>query len=571
MTSQKANTSFIRKMFFKLIVALLVALESIQAIPMQVYSNAIFIPNIATSTLNSLSPITSLSICECQCYSNSQCITGNYFTIRQQCDLYNANLSQGQLTIMIDTPAVVFTFLNMTTTTTTETGKEPLNPPVIIQWLFDGNLNDVYGLYNGFVEWKKDATDADKTELWSSPGYAGYSSTVKFSNSYGVVSRNLDLTTTSFTVTAWIWITDAYNASSDIDIYFLLFLHCAQAAADRCLSLSVKNGFVTMSFFFDDLSGNNPLQVNQWYHVAFQYDRSNSKQVIYLNGVFEGSRETVGSYSENTPPILFGSTPQDTLYTFRNGRVDKLTFVSRLMTESELLDEATLVSYYPFDGSYNDMGPNNIQNVYSQSTKFDSDGKINQALQMNGSSTACFRTEGFYYLGQTNYSFSFSLWIFPYAAAGLILQVNSPKAWCVPMINFDSGYLVIQSLSVEGTYIASTPFKSDLLNTWVHISMTYSVNNGIRLYINGELKSENLAYTDYAASNQINSITLGTCDLSTTYSNGEDNMAPSNQYQGKIDELKIFSRELTADEICQLVTGSSCKTTLTENGSFISS
>ena len=110
-------------MCFKLTVILLLALQSIQAIPMQVYSSAVFTPNMATSVADSLSSIPSLSICECQCYSNSQCITGNYFADLQQCDLYNANLSQGQLTIMTDTPAVVFTFLNMTTTAaTTETG-----------------------------------------------------------------------------------------------------------------------------------------------------------------------------------------------------------------------------------------------------------------------------------------------------------------------------------------------------------------------------------------------------------------------------------------------------------------
>lgn len=90
--------------------------------------------------------------------------------------------------------------------------------------------------------------------------------------------------------------------------------------------------------------------------------------------------------------------------------------------------------------------------------------------------------------------------------------------------------------------------------------MTYSLINGIRLYVNGELKSANAAYTDYAASGEMNSIILGICDLSTTCSNSEDSRAPSSQYQGKIDELKIFSRELTADEICQLATGSSCKT-----------
>ncbi|CAF4302188.1 unnamed protein product, partial [Adineta steineri] len=48
------------------------------------------------------------------------------------------------------------------------------NPPDIIKWLFDGDLNDVYGRYNGYLTNTKGQLIDNYTDLWSSPGYAGY-------------------------------------------------------------------------------------------------------------------------------------------------------------------------------------------------------------------------------------------------------------------------------------------------------------------------------------------------------------------------------------------------------------
>ncbi|CAF4446137.1 unnamed protein product, partial [Adineta steineri] len=43
----------------------------------------------------------------------------------------------------------------------------PINPPAIIQWLFDGDFNDAYGTYNGHLVNNTSVT-------WMSPGYTGY-------------------------------------------------------------------------------------------------------------------------------------------------------------------------------------------------------------------------------------------------------------------------------------------------------------------------------------------------------------------------------------------------------------
>ncbi len=135
----------------------------------------------------------------------------------------------------------------------------------------------------------------------------------------------------------------------------------------------------------------------------------------------------------------------------------------------------------------------------------------------------------------------------------LIFQVSSSNGWCVPMIGFnEDGSLTIQTLSSEGIYAVTLTSTMLSLNAWTHVCMTYSLTFGIQLFVNGSLMNSNNAFTDYSASGEMCTITVGTCLQSDTCAVNQTEIVPF-QFHGKIDELKIFSRELSTNEIYNLM------------------
>ncbi len=85
--------------------------------------------------------------------------------------------------------------------------------------------------------------------------------------------------------------------------------------------------------------------------------------------------------------------------------------------------------------------------------------------------------------------------------------------------------------------------------------MTYSTTNGIRLFVNGSLVSWNVTFNDYSASGMTSTITIGTC-LQPNACVANKTVIVSSQFRGAIDELKIFSRELSTSEVYQFMSAS---------------
>ena len=295
----------------------------------------------------------------------------------------------------------------------------------MMEWSFDSKFDDTYNTWNGYLISSRADIDEKSEALWISPGYAGHGSAVHFPpNSYYVVDQNFDLTNLSFTVSAWFAVT--FNFSTNMYDFFSLFVHCQKTDTDQCLHFVIGENYVRLAFFDDDLVVPAPINVNQWYHVAYVYDRSIPTQSIYFNGYphSTGFRRYSGLYMGNSSTITLGGIPLMTTSNINSGYIDKVTFVSRVKTDSEILAEATLVAYYPFDGSYLDAGPNQIMSTTQLATSFDSAGQVRQALLFYSTVTSYFQTNGFYYLGVTNYSYSFTLWVYPFANTGTILQVE---------------------------------------------------------------------------------------------------------------------------------------------------
>ncbi|CAF1221603.1 unnamed protein product [Adineta steineri] len=113
----------------------------------------------------------------------------------------------------------------------------------------------------------------------------------------------------------------------------------------------------------------------------------------------------------------------------------------------------------------------------------------------------------------------------------------------------------ILGFSMSGNIIARIP-NIDVygpilpINIWTHIIYTFSVTNGINLYINGTLNGSSNNSITRDGPNLPFYITIANQLSGTTSCNsGNINNMP---YAGGVDELRIYNREINASEICLL-------------------
>lgn len=87
------------------------------------------------------------------------------------------------------------------------------------------------------------------------------------------------------------------------------------------------------------------------------------------------------------------------------------------------------------------------------------------------------------------------------------------------------------------------------LATWTHLVTSYSATNGIRLWVNGTLIGSSGPFS-YTPSGVPNTIIAGSALNSTGFcATGNINHG---QFYGRLDELKIYARELNATEVFAL-------------------
>jgi hypothetical protein len=94
------------------------------------------------------------------------------------------------------------------------------------------------------------------------------------------------------------------------------------------------------------------------------------------------------------------------------------------------------------------------------------------------------------------------------------------------------------------------------LRSWTHVVQTWSSTNGLSLYINGVLYAQNSTVTAYISSGVPDYLTLASTLLAIPYPlfgcSTTGVLAGMGYYNGSIDELRVYSRELSALEVCAL-------------------
>lgn len=297
------------------------------------------------------------------------------------------------------TPICSITCVNTTTSTSAR----------IAFYSFDSNTNDATGIYSA-------GGIASPSYVL---GYVGSAIYFDAALSERLSAPSMSLDSRSFTIEFWFWVSN--SASAD---YAFFGQMSVPNAGQECLFIVSATGTPYMGFFNLDLTGNGQFLDNVWYHGAFVYDNSVGQQRIYINGILNAQSGTgAGAYLGTSGPVTIGGAD---IYgslgvPYFTGAIDHLTVSTRAKSACEILNDATLAAYFPFDGSFADAGPNFLS-VASSGASLVS-GFVRQALYLSGSNSY-FQIIGLTGLGRANYSFSIALWIYP-IVPGVIAHVHS--------------------------------------------------------------------------------------------------------------------------------------------------
>ena len=316
---------------------------------------------------------------------------------------------------------------------------------------------------------------------------------------------------------------------------------------NKYLHLIVIERRLRLGFFDDDIDSTSTLTASRWYHFASVFDSANRNQSIYLDGILDASRLADKPYLGTTGGLDIGVTFWFGVSDYFDGLIDQLSYTNRSKTSQEILRDATLTLYVSFDGnSIFDEGPLRINGSVVGSTNFVS-GRQGQALQIDYSPDSYFTVQGLVLLGRSNQSYSFAIWIQPAAIqkSTVIHMSATPDGtgWRLPIIGLSStNQLVTASWDGVGVQVTGPVI---LANSWTHVVSTYSLTNGLRLYANGSLCNASSPFS-FSGNEVRNYLFVGSSRAAGVAAWGLD---VTGQYSGAVDELRVYSRELTGCEI----------------------
>ncbi len=217
-----------------------------------------------------------------------------------------------------------------------------------------------------------------------------------------------------------------------------------------------------------------------------------------------------------------------------------------------------LVAYYPFNGNANDESGNaNNGTVYDAALTTDRFDNSNAAFGFNGIDSYI-EAPASSLLNTIVDSISISSWVYITAGTSepegqaIVARrdfVGNPTGertdfQFVITTNFGIAFMSEnnQDESLYYSYLAS-PTNVIALNQWCSVSVTFT-NGLIGLYLNGNLiASQNLGYKQLYPYNQW-------LDIGIVHRSGGE--AYFSAFNGKIDEVRIFNRALSTNEVQQL-------------------
>jgi hypothetical protein len=343
----------------------------------------------------------------------------------------------------------------------------------------------------------------------------------------------------------------------------------------------LSNGSVFLGYYSRDwTTTTTPITTNTWYHIVITYNgglvQDASNTGIYVDGVSLNKTST-GTFNAvaNTTNTSYEIGKRKAFSHF-DGSIDQVRIFNKALSSSEvatlynetactkaactgttntldILGDSSCIAAYPLDGSPLDLS-GNYNGVQTDVTypvgKFDLGGSFN-----GSTSHIDFPSP----IPGTNTPASFSCWFkfnsgFSSGVQTIIGAANmTTSAGIITLyIRYAStGNYNIEPARVYNNYLyytdtANYPTVALSADTWYNVVFTYGASNEAKIYLNGTLVSTtNLTIPSGPATNS-NVLALGQY---------RDNTA---QFNGSIDQVRIFNKALSASEVTTLYNETPC-------------
>jgi hypothetical protein len=314
-----------------------------------------------------------------------------------------------------------------------------------------------------------------------------------------------------------------------------------------------------------NLCGTTKVNDGLWHHVAATYDGSTTWK-IYVDGILQSQTTAIPTNTENDLSMAIGRVKPGSLtpinYAF-NGLIDELEVFSRALSQTEIQaiynagaagkckpcfePPSDMVSWWPFDDGTGSVAYDSISSndgtVYGATW---SAGNVEGALSFDGVDDYVSVPDSPSVDFSPTSPITIDLWAYR-TASDSTMHLIAKRDYC-GSINFQIAFDQNTGLHFVGNS-GGVVTNADLpLNTWTHLAGTFDGANTFKFYINGLL-----AGTGSGTLGPVNDFHLtigkaGSCGY---------------LFKGIIDEVEIFNRALSAEEIAAIYAAGSagkCKT-----------
>lgn len=359
---------------------------------------------------------------------------------------------------------------------------------------------------------------------------------------------------------------------------------CFESAGNKVYEL----GVLSSTLYFQTSNGTTANVVsgsatslldNQWHYVVATWDGTTTSNgmKIYIDGaaLYQGTA-TVSTIQSTSSALTFGGDSGSYDYA---GLLDEGRLYNRALSAAEIKSlydqgqsdktnssisqsqgtgrlDSGLAAYWKFDDasgtSATDSSPNsNTGTLTNFSLNPWTTGQIEGGLNFDGSDDVVLVTDA-NSLDMVG-AMTFSAWIKAdtYVGAGSYRSIVSKGSFGIPSVNYSirlygagtSDQRIIFAYYAGGAQVVQG-VTNITTGSWKHIGVMYDdVANDIKLYIDGAEE----AFTVTSGDPENNSLSANTANIEIGRYNGNDQY-----FDGPLDEIRLYSRALSSNEMLQL-------------------